>query len=157
MAIGTDAAVEFFGTASARGNSTTTITDGSFSVIGVGGTDSYTNSDDALYARAVLTMQYASGTLDALPFVALHARRLNIDGTSDEAVPDSSHKSALLGVFDIDAALGTSTDVSVAIDIPLLNVYTSQVYEFYLENQTGVTIATGWELTITPLAIGPHA
>ena len=156
MAIGTDSLIDFFGTADALGTTTSTVADTAFSA-GTGDLTAWTNDDDAPEAAAVFTMQYASGTLDGNPFVSLYARLLNIDGTDDEPVPDASYQNKLLGRFLIDTNLGTATDNSHAADIDLPNVYTSQVYEFYIENQTGVTIAAGWELTITPKTVGPHA
>ena len=156
MAITTNALVDFFGTADALGNTTSAVTDGSYSD-GTNDLNAWTNDDDAPMAAAVFTMQYASGTLDAAPYVNLYARLIDIDGTTDAPVPDASYQHTFMGSFPIDTNLGTSTDNSHGIEIPLPNMETSQVYHFYIENQTGVSIAAGWELTITPKTKGPHA
>ncbi|MFQ5622428.1 MAG: hypothetical protein ACE5FS_03430 [Paracoccaceae bacterium] len=156
MAIAADALIDFFGTADALGTTTSAVTDGSFSD-GTNDLTAWTNDDDAPEAAAILTMQYASGTLDANPYVNLYARLIDIDGTTDAPVPDASYKEKYLGRFKIDTNLAATTDNAHAEDIDLPNTETSQVYHFYIENQTGVTISAGWELTIVPKTVGPHA
>jgi len=155
MAIGTDDAVDKFGTQDNLDDTTTSaITNGSFSV--AADHADWTNDDDAPIASVVLTFQYPSGTLDATAHVKLHMALLNVDGTTDEALPDSSFD-RVVGVFGVDAGLGATTDVSIAEDIALPNTKTSQEYSFRIENNTGVTISANWDLLITPKTIGPHA
>lgn len=156
MAIGTDSAIEFFGTADALGNTTSSVASDAFSD-GTNDLTAWTNDDDAPEAAAVLTMQYASGTLDTNPFVALYARLIDIDGATDAPVPDASYQERYLGRFIVDPNLATATDNAHSEKVRLPNVKSSQVYHFYIENKTGVTIAAGWELTITPTTVGPHA
>jgi len=156
MSITTNAAIEFFGTATDLSNSVAAVTDGAFSN-GTTDLDAFTNDDDANYAAAVLRCQYATGTVGSAPYVNLYGRLMNVDGTDDEAVPDASYQEKPFGTFHIDPNWGTGTDTVKSIEIPLPNVYTSQVYNFYVENQTGVDFATGWALTVTPKALGPHA
>lgn len=155
MAIGTDALVEFFGTADALGTTTSAVANDAFSD-GTNDLVAWTNSDDAEFAAMVLTWQYASGTVDEDGYFALYARLIDVDGTTDTHVPDADHPHVHLGDFPV-ADAGTSTDVSAVIQIDLPNVETSQVYHFYVENQSDVSMAAGWELTITPKAKGAHA
>lgn len=156
MAIGADTAIHFFGTADSLDNTTSAVVDGAFSD---GTTDllAWTNDDDAPEAAAVLLMQYASGTLATAPAVNLYARLMDIDGTVDTEVPQASYPRVFMGSFPIDTNLGATTDTASAIDIRLPNTKTSQVYNFYIQNQTDVTMTAGWDLTIIPRTLGPHA
>ena len=154
MTIGTDDAIHKFGTQDAlEDGATAAVTDTSFSASADATT--WTNDDDAPMAFVVLTMQYASGTLNGSAHVVLHRRMLNIVGTLDEAIPDASHH-VPVGVFLIDPAMSTATDTPSGEVIALPNSKSSQEYEFYIENQTGVTISAGWDLDITPITVGPH-
>ena len=151
MAIGTDASIEFFGTADDLGSSSATVTDGSFSI--ASDVTQWTNDDDAEKAAIVLFCDWATAP-DANSVVFLYARLMNIDSTNDQDVPDSNFQHTRLGAFPIN---DVTTNQYVAIEINLPNVYTSQVYEFYVKNSTGQTLQSGWKLIITPKASGPHA
>lgn len=156
MAIGTDALIDFFGTADALGNTTSAVTNTSFSD-GTNDLNAWTNDDDAPLAVAVLTWQYASGTVDEDGSFNLYAQIQNPGGqTAETGVPNATHQHIFLGAFPVKDA-GASTDVSAVIEIALPNVETSTVYHFYIENQSDVTMAAGWELEITPKTVGPHA
>lgn len=149
MAISTDAAIEFFGTQTSVVTSTAAVTDGSFSAQ----EDTFTNSDDAPQASAVLVVTFGSAP-DDNSFVALYARLLNIDGLGDQDTPDAEFLHTFLGNFPVD---NTTSSQNVAIDIVLPNTKSSQEYEFYIQNRAGETISSGWELFITPKTLGPHA
>lgn len=156
MAIGTDAAIEFFGTSDALGNTTSTVSNNAFSD-GTNDLNAWTNDDDAPEANAVLTWQYASGTVDEDGYFSLYAQIQNPGGqTAETGVPTATHKHIWLGDFPVKDP-GTGTDVSASIRVRLPNTETSTVYHFYVENQSDVTMAAGWELEITPVAIGPHS
>ena len=155
MAIGTDDAIFKYGTLDDIGNSSSSVADAAFSVSG--DLTSWTNDDDAPMAMAALTWQYASGTLSAGASVNLHARRLNYTGTTDEEVPSGDYAGALVGTFIVDDGLATATNSVAMIKIALNGFKTSQEYEFYIENNTGVTISAGWKIELMPIAIGPHA
>lgn len=153
MAIGTDAAIEFFGTQDTLGNTTSAVTDDSFSD-GTNDLIAWTNDDDAFYASAILTFTTAT-TGDAGSVVNLYARLVDIQSTNDAEAPDANFPHTYLGSFPHN---NPSTAAQyAAIDIRLPNVDTSQVYHFYIENKTGQTISAGWDLYITPKAVGPHA
>jgi hypothetical protein len=158
MAIGENATIEFFGTQDTvtLAGGTSAVTDTSFSASGDVVSGGWTNDDDARYAEMVLTFQYPSGTIDT-GGIHLYGRKLNIDGTDDEGQPDSSHGHKYMGSFATDSGLAATTDISAAVEIVLDNNHTSQIWEFYVENQCGVTMTAGWTLKITPKAIGPHA
>jgi len=158
MAIGTDDAVDKFGTQDvvSAGGGTSAVLDAAYSV--TADAAAWTNDDDAEFASFVLKFQYPSGTIVA-DGIHLFARLMNIDGTNDEPVPDANFEEHQLGSFIPDTGLAALTDtyISLGYDVELPNMYSSQVYEFYLKNDSGVTLTAGWTLKITPKAKGPAA
>lgn len=154
MAIGTDAAVEFYGTQVTLGTSTSAVTDGSFSD-GTNDLIAFTNSDDAPQGDFVLAFTTAT-TGDAGSVINLYAVLIDIDGsTGDTEVPDSNFLNIYLGSFPHN---NPSTSAQIArLRATLPNAKSGQVYNFYIENQTGQTISAGWELQATPVTIGPKA
>lgn len=153
MAIGTDSSIDFFGTTdqviSVAGAAVTT---GNWS--DSGDLTQWTNDDDAPMAAATL-----DATMSANPSagdsIGLYARLMNIsDTTQDANEPSADFAAILLGVFPMDDG---DTAQIVSINIRLPNQYTSQVYDFYLKNDTAVNINTGSTVDITPKALGPHA
>ena len=152
MAIGTDDSIEKFGTAdTVSAASTSAVTDGSFSVSG--DAVDWTNDDDATHGRARLTVTFASAP-DAFGTVGLYARHMNIDGVNDAPEPSPDYPATLVGVFRVEAA---ATTQRLICDVYLPNWQSSQVYNFYVANETGQTMSAGWDLDIVPLADGPHA
>ena len=154
MAIGTDDAIVKFGILDAVDDtSTSAVNDGAMSV--AADITAWTNTDDAPQAALILRWQYPSGTIDG--DIEIYARPINIDGTDDAPVPDSSHKSHFLGSFDIDTGQAATTDTVYLASIVLEDVMmkTSQEIEFYLFNSSGVQMSANWDLDIVPVTIGP--
>lgn len=159
MAIAADALIDFFGTQDpvTAGGGTSAVTNGSFSASGDAA--SWTNDDDARQAGFVLKFQYPSGTI-VEDGVELYARLMNVDSTNDEPQPDAGWSPHYLGKFTTDTNQAATTDTYYVLDQGttfLPNQYASQVYEFYIKNNTDVTMTAGWTLKITPLTGGPHA
>lgn len=158
MAIGTNAAIDFFGTQDAvsAGGGTSAVVDAAFSASGDAA--AWTNDDDAELAAFVLKFQYPSGTIVA-DGIHLFARLMNIDSTNDEPQPDTGFEEHHLGSFPTDTGLSATVDnyVSLGFDVGLPNMRTEQIYEFYIKNDSGVTMTAGWTLKITPKAKGPAA
>lgn len=155
MAIGTNDAIEKFGTQDAVDDgSTSSIADGAFSV--AADITAWTNDDDAPSGRFVLRCQWGTVTSIAGKAVNLYGRPMNVEGTNDPPAPSANYLREALGSFTAPAA-SASTDVWLTLDVDLPNFYSSQVWEFYLENLTGQTIAAGWAMWVTPATIGPHA
>lgn len=151
MAIGTGAEIDFFGTQDTVSGTTAAVANNGFSA--TGDISAWTNDDDARQASITLTGTFAvAPTLGT--YVNLYARLMNVDGTSDNPVPSVSFLHTCLGSFPVDDV--TSSQV-ITLDIPLPNAYTSQVYEFYIENKSGQSLNSGWTLKVTPKAAGPHA
>ena len=151
MAITTDAAIDFFGTQDTLGTSSADVTDTSFSV--AGDLSTWTNDDDVREAFVVLLVNYSVAP-DANSVINLYLRPLNIQSTNDADIPDANNLQGYVGSFTVN-------DVTTAqypwVEIHLPNSYTSQQYEFYLQNATGQTMPAGWDVFVTPKTIGPHA
>lgn len=160
MAIGSNDFIDKFGTQDTVtvGTGTSAVASAAFSASGDVVSGGWTNDDDAPMADFVLTYQYTSGSISQ-DGVKLYMRLMNIDGTADEPQPDTGYKHHYLGTFIPDSNQGASTNNSLSLgkDVALPNTYTSQVYEFYIENLLGVTITAGWTLKVTPKTGGPHA
>jgi hypothetical protein len=156
MAIGTDALIEFFGTQDDLSNTTSAVSNDAFSD-GTNDLSAWTNDDDAPEAEFVFKGQFPSGTLDANPHFNLYARLIDIDGTDDTEVPDANNLANHICTFNWPVDQGATTDAVVKATGRLPNVETSQVYHFYLENKSGVSLSASWSLKVTPKTVGPHA
>ena len=160
MAIGTGDGIDKFGTqdtVTAAGG-TAAVGNTGFSAASDVVSGGWVNADDAPMAGFVLTFQYPSGTIVS-DGIILYMRLMDVDGTNDEPQPDTNYKKHPIGKFTPDTAMAALTDNSITLghDVPLPNMKSSQVYEFYIENQIDVTISAGWTLKIVPKSIGPHA
>ena len=155
MAISTDAEIDFFGTQDeVTVASPSAVTDGSFSV--AGDVNDWTNDDDARYAAFVLQCQWATAPTDGT-VINLYARKMNVQSTNDSPAPSANNLDQFVASFMVDGDVGTATDAfHSSTQVKLPNHYTSQVYEFYIENRSGQTISSGWSLFVTPIAPGPH-
>ncbi len=151
MAIGTDSAVEFFGTRDDLASSSDLVANTNFSI--VGDTASWTNDDDAPWASITLVMDPNSAPAGNT-LVNLYAQILNPVPTADAPVPAATFPHHFMGAFPVAIAAGVQ---DITIDIRLPNWFTSSIYHFWIENLCGVTIDAGWALHITPKTIGPHA
>lgn len=154
MAIGTDAGIEFFGTTdqviSVAGAA---ITDGNFS--DSGDLTQWTNDDDAPYALFAFDLTM-SGSPTAGTVVELYARLMNVsDTTEDSNAPSSTFNHKFLGAFPMDS--GGTAQIGVIGPVKLPNMQTSQVYDFYIKNESGASVNTGSTVDITPVTMGPHA
>ena len=151
MAIGTDAAIDFFGSQSSLDNTSGAVTDGSFSV--TGDLNSWTNSDDAPEASMVFEGTYSTAP-DVGSDVLLFAQLLNVESTNDAPVPDANYPHIYMGRFALD---NVTTAQYITIDIDLPNYKTSSVYHFFIKNQAGQTLSAGWDLHPAAKTEGPHA
>ena len=159
MAIGSNTAIYYYGTQDTvtAGGGTSAVTNTSYSASGDVVSGGWTNDDDAPLASFVLKFQYPSGTIVA-DGVHLYARLNNIDSTNDEPQTDSGWVQHYLGTFVTDTGQAATTDTYYHLGpIALPMATTSQNYEFYIYNDTDVTMTAGWTLKITPITAGPHA
>jgi len=151
MAIGTGSLIEFFGTQDTLGTSSATVADAAFSI--AGDLSTWTNDDDAPRASVTALIDYAVAP-DANSSVNLYLRPLDVQSTNDQEIPDANFTHTYVGSFPVN---DVTTNQYITIDISLPNAYTSQQYEFYIENKTGQTIQAGWDIYVTPKTYGPHA
>ena len=159
MAIGTDAAIQFFGTQDeVTVASPGAVANGALSA--AGDVSDWTNDDDAPLAMFVLVLQDLSGAATAGDTIDLYCKPLDVVNTSgDHQGPTSTLKTIYLGSFAVDSVDPAATDDNYVLGpVALPNTKTSQIYEFYIfNNLTTVGIdAADWELWITPLTYGPH-
>lgn len=156
MAISTNDLVDKFGTQDTVTTGTPgSISTGSFSA--AGDVALWTNDENAPLAVFALTCQWATVTGVANKRIALYARVMNIDGASDPVAPSANRKWAPIGAFLVYAASTATNYLFESGMVRLPNAGVDQQYEFYLENQTGQTISSGWSLKITPLTQGMAA
>jgi hypothetical protein len=151
MSISTGAAIEFFGTQDTLGTSSAAVSDAAFSV--AGDLSTWTNDDDAISASVTLLANFSVAPT-AYTSVNLYLRLLNTEGTNDATVPDANFQHTYVGSFQLN---DSTVAQYITIDVGLPNAYTSQQYEFYVENVSGQTLPAGWDIYVTPKAIGPHA
>jgi len=151
MAIGTDSAIEFFGTQDTLGTSSSAVADAAFSI--AGDLSTWVNDDDAVTANVILLVNYSVAP-DASSSINLYLRPLDVQSTNDQEIPDANFQHSYVGSFPVN---DVTTAQYISINISLPNNKTSQNYEFYIENVTGQTIPASWDIFVTPKAIGPHA
>lgn len=151
MAIGTDSAIEFFGTQDSLDSSSAAVTSTSFSV--AGDLIDWTNDDDAPQASVVLEATFPVAP-DANSSVALFGRLADIQSTNDQDDPTANYQHVFLGSFPVKDVTSAQF-IPIVISLP--NNATSQIYRFFIQNNAGQTISAGWDIHVTPKAIGPHA
>ena len=151
MAISTGSAIEFFGTQDTLGTSSAAVADAAFSV--AGDLSTWTNDDDAVSASVTLLANFSVAPT-ANTSVNLYLRLLDVQSTNDGTVPDANFQHTYVGSFPLN---DSTVAQYITIDIGLPNSVTSQQYEFYVENQSGQSLPAGWDIYVTPKAIGPHA
>ena len=158
MAIGANSAVEFYGTTDVLGGTATaTVLNDAFSIINATtGLVAWTNDDDAPQATFALEFTTATtGTANTVINLYAALQGIGSAGTENQGDPDVNYQHHYLGSFPHNNPLTSEQAVSLVAALP--NTQTSQVYHFFIENKTGQTISAGWELTIRPKTIGPHA
>ena len=153
MAIATDAAIHFFGTPDTLGTAPATVINGAISL--ASDLSLWTNDDDAPFASVVLEFATAT-TGTAGTTIDLYIQQMDLISTNDAEAPDvTNFLHTYVGSFFHN---NPSTAVQYAqLFIALPNNKTSAVYNFYIVNNTAQTIANTWDLTVTPVTIGPHA
>jgi hypothetical protein len=151
MAIATGAAVEFFGTQDTLGTSSAAVADDAFSI--AGDLSTWVNDDDAPMASVTLLANFSVAPA-ANTSVNLYLRLLDVQSTNDGTVPDANFQHRYVGSFPLN---DSTVAQYITIDIGLPNSVTSQQYEFYVENTSGQSLPAGWDIYVTPKAIGPAA
>lgn len=99
-------------------------------------------SSNAPFCTLVLTFQVATTTAAAGANILVYRRDMNKGGSLDTEIPTLNNRQHLVGVFEVPIAMVINTDHVLSLPgVPL-----DGDCEFYLANETGVTINTGWLL-----------
>lgn len=110
------------------------------------------SADGSNYPDALFVLAATFGTAPAEATVlSLYARPLNIDGTADSEVPETTRPTYFVGNFIVNNVTTAQYMSFVAYDVPAEASY-------YLHNNgTGQTISAGWTLKVTPRTYKPAA
>jgi len=118
MAIGTDAAIEFFGTQDTLGTSSAAVSDAAFSI--AGDLSTWPNDDDAPQAVVIINVNYSVAP-DANSSIALFLRPLNIQSTNDQEIPDANFQHTFVGSFPVNDVT-TSQFISIIISLLVIKI-----------------------------------
>lgn len=102
-------------------------------------------SDGSSYedAEFVLGFTYATTPTEGT-VLALLVRPLDIDGTNDAEVPETTRPIRQVGVFVVNNVTTAQYAICVGRDLPKLGAY-------YIHNVgTGQSVSAGWTLKVTP-------
>lgn len=119
---------------------------------------SSTNHSNFTHGDFVLKTVGFSGGLSTTntAYIGLYARDINaIDSSTDVVTPSSSSRNRFVGSFMLGQAGSSTTNYFSVTDVPLGGFNSEQ--EYYLENQSGVSLNSGWSLRVVPKAIVPGA
>ena len=109
-------------------------------------------SDGAYYPDAKFVASFTFGT--APPegtTLALYARPLDIDGTNDAEVPETTRPTVFIGTFVVNNVTTAQYAELIAQDVPWNASY------YMHNNGTGQTVSAGWTLKVTPCTLAPAA
>lgn len=151
MAISTGTAVEFFGTQDTLGTTSAAVSNNAFSI--AGDLSTWTNDDDAISASVTILANFSVAPT-ASTSINLYLRLLAVQSTNDGTVPDANFQHTYVGSFPLN---DSTVAQYITIDIGLPNTKANQTYEFYVENKSGQSLPAGWDIYVTPKAIGPAA
>lgn len=81
--------------------------------------------------------------------LSLYARPLDIDGTADTDIPETTRPTLWVGNFAVNNVTTSQALWLRAYDLPKLADY------YVHNNGTGQTVSSGWTLKVTPRTVGP--
>jgi hypothetical protein len=108
-----------------------------------------TSTNCKAWPRCDVILEYFPGstTASTLLTIPLFRRDINIDGTSDEAVPSTIGQAHYCGSFQLSASTSTGSHYMNINDVPLTG---NTDCEFYISNALTNTIPAGWKLIVVP-------
>lgn len=113
----------------------------------------YSISADGAYfpdAKFVVSVTFGTAPTEGTT-LALYARPLDIDGTNDAEVPETTRPTVFIGTFAVNNVTTAQYIELLAQDVPWNAAY-------YLHNNgTGQTVSAGWTLKATPFTVAPAA
>ena len=109
-------------------------------------------ADGAYYPDADFVLTGTFGTAPTEGTVlALYARPLDVDGTADTEVPETTRPTVFVGAFVVNNVTTAQTMTLRAYDLPTKADY------YVHNNGTGQTLSAGWTLKVTPRTVAPAA
>ena len=109
-------------------------------------------ADGAYYPDADFVLIGTFGTAPTEGTVlALYARPLDVDGTADTEVPETTRPTVFIGSFVVNNVTTAQTMALRAYDLPTKADY------YVHNNGTGQTLSAGWTLKVTPRTVAPAA
>ena len=113
----------------------------------------YSISSDGAYfpdAKFVVSVTFGTAPTEGTT-LALYARPLDIDGTNNAEVPETTRPTVFIGTFAVNNVTTAQFIELLAQDVPWKAAY-------YLHNNgTGQTVSAGWTLKVTPFTVAPAA
>lgn len=160
MAFSTNDGIEKFGAALdtlTAGGGTSAVANAAMSATADANT--WTNDEDAVMATVIGQFEFGAGTVTSNTTIDLFARLMNIDGATDAQIPAvTEFEHIYVGSFPLtDAGGSPGLPLVVPIEISLPNAKSSQEYDFYIKNNSGIQISAAWTLKIMTKAIGPKS
>ena len=154
MAIGSNDSILKFGTADPLDDTSGSVASAAFSV--AGDLLTWTNDDDAPLAHFLLRCTFATAPA-ANRRVVLYAQMLDMTASNYDApvVGSDDYIGIPLVGFQPQTVNTAQNLPSTIVELPVQE--TSQIYQFFLKNDTDQTISAGWDLIVTPVAHGPHS
>ena len=109
-------------------------------------------SDGAYYpdAKFVISVSFGTAPTEGAT-LALYARPLDIDGTNDAEVPETTRPTVFIGTFAVNNVTTAQYIELLAQDVPWSASY------YIHNNGTGQTVSAGWTLKVTPCTVAPSA
>lgn len=119
----------------------------------------WANTDGAPFAMFTLQIDWNTNPPDVGTFVYLIARKMDVtDAGLDDVVPTATFPNDLIGAFPVKNVTTNQVITIGPLTLPNFNDDADPPdFEFYLWNKTGETPEDGFDLTIRPLSVGPHA
>ena len=110
------------------------------------------SADGAYYpdAKFVIAATFVTAPTEGTT-LALYARPLDIDGTNDAVVPETTRPTVFIGTFAVNNVTTAQYIELLAQDVPWSASY------YIHNNGTGQTVSAGWTLKVTPCTVAPAA
>lgn len=112
---------------------------------------SYSIATDGAYypdAKFVLSATFGTAPTEGTT-LALYACPLDIDGTNDAEVPETTRPTVFIGTFTVNNVTTAQYIELIAQDVPWNAAY------YVHNNGTGQTLSAGWTLKVTPCTVAP--
>ena len=128
------------------------VADGAVSVAGVTGLKTWTNTEQAPEATFVFQGDFASAPAAGTNVVLL-CQKLATQSTNDDEVPTANHPVTFIGLFQIT---DTAAAQQITITAALPDWKATSIYQFYILNETLISLDAGWKVFADGRSVGPN-